>query len=258
LAARLEIGRPTPWHGIGLIRLLLPVFFLVQASFAAVCGAGHDAGSAATQPPLVRLGPAETADAFKKLGELQRGVESVSAHIVQTRRNPLLADEAVSSGRLILKKPDLLRFTISTPEEVTMVVDGTYMWVYRPKKKVAERRRLSNDYAAAQAVKFLSNIMEFSAGEMQKRFAVSVYNDKDGYLFELTPSSGLLARFLSRVTFSFTDGTAVPYSVEVVGSNGATTLTELKDVVINPVPDKDAFVFVPAKGVRVIDLQEDE
>ncbi|MBI5885426.1 MAG: outer membrane lipoprotein carrier protein LolA [Deltaproteobacteria bacterium] len=241
------------------IKLLCIVLVFIVASSTAVAAAvaGHDVDSSPSYPPLARLSPAEAQEAFKKLGALQRGVESVSAHIVQTKRNPLLAGGTASAGVLILKKPDLLRITISTPEQVTTIVDGTYMWVYRPLKKEAERHRLSNDYAAAQAIKFLANIMEFSIPEIEKRFSVSVYGAKGGYLFEMTPISGIMAKFLARVTFAFREGSAVPDRFEVVGREGASTVTELKDVVINPAPDKGAFLFTPARDVRIIDLQDE-
>lgn len=218
---------------------------------------GHDAAPFPLYSPLTRLGPGEAEEALKKLSALQHGVDSVRARIVQTKRNPLLAGETTSAGSLMLKKPDLLRLTISTPEQVTTIVDGTYMWVYRPLKKEAERRRLSEDYAAAQAIKFLANIMEFSAPDIEKRFSIAVYGGKGGYLFEMTPRSGIMIKFLARVTFAFREGGAVPDRFEVVGREGASTVTELTDVVVNPVADKGAFLFTPAKDVRIIDLQDE-
>ena len=203
------------------------------------------------------LSPGDEDDAFKKIKALQQGVDAVSARIIQTKQNPLLAGQSHSSGVILLKKPNLLRLTLTEPEQITTVVDGDYIWIYRPDKREAQQYRLSEDYARAQAIKFMANIISFSMTEIERRFTVAAYREVDGYLFEMTPKSGVMARFLTRVTFFFKDGGPVPVWFEVVGRQGASTVTEFKDVVINPVMDKGAFQFTPAKGVRITNLKDE-
>lgn len=237
-----------------LLLITAALFFVADVSL----GASQDIQTdAVVSRSGVRMSRSDEDEAFKKIRALQQGVDAVSARIIQTKRNPLLAGQMHSAGAILLKRPNLLRLTLTEPEQITTVVDGSYIWIYRPKKKEAERYRLSEDYARAQAIKFLANIISFSAPDIEKRFSIAAYREPEGYLFEMTPKSGVMAKFLTRVTFLFRDGGAVPEWFEVVGRQGASTVTEFKDVVINPVMDENTFLFHPAKDVRITNLQDE-
>lgn len=230
------------------------LLFICGISSAATNGSKTDTAASHSG---VRLSRTDEDEAFKKLSALQQGVDAVSARIIQTKRNPLLAGQTHSAGEILLKRPNLLRLTFTVPEQITTIVDGSYMWVYRPKKKEAERYRLSEDYGKAQAIKFLANIISFSASDIEKRFSIAAYRETEGCLFEMTPKSSVMAKFLTRVTFLFKDGRPVPEWFEVVGRQGASTVTEFKDVVINPSTDKNTFLFLPANDVRITNLQDE-
>lgn len=240
----------------------LTVLSACAAAFLFICGISSAATNGSKTDTTVshsgpRLSRAEEDEAFKKLNALQKGIEAVSARIIQTKRNPLLAGQTRSVGTILLKRPNLLRLTLTEPEQITTVVDGSYMWIYRPKKKEAERYRLSEDYGKAQAIKFLANILSFSSEEIEKRFSIAAYRETEGYLFEMTPKSSVMAKFLTRVTFVFKDGAPVPEWFEVIGRQGAATVTEFKNVVINPSTDKSTFLFTPAKDVIITNLQDE-
>lgn len=204
-----------------------------------------------------RLSAQELTQVFKNIRTLQDGVTSVTARIRQTKTSPLLTGAVVTDGSIMLKKPNLLRLTVFAPDNVVTVVDGQYLWVYRPDKHEAERRRLSEDYGAAQAVKFLSNILSFSPDEIERRFNLTGYKDADGYVFEMTPKSEVMAKFLSRITFSFKEGGPVPYRFEVTGKADASTVTDLSDIKINPAADDGAFSFTLPRNARITNLQDE-
>lgn len=241
---------------------LFPVLFASATALLLFCGVSRAASydvktDAVAVHSGARMSRGDEDEAFKKIRALQQGVDAVSARIIQTKRSPLLVGQIHSAGAILLKRPNLLRLTLTEPEQITTVVDGAYMWIYRPKKKEAERYKLSEDYAKAQAIKFLANVISFSAEEIEKRFSIAAYRETEGSLFEMTPKSGVMAKFLTRVTFLFKDGRPVPEWFEVVGARGASTVTEFKDVVINPVTDNDTFLFRPAKDVRITNLQDE-
>ena len=197
----------------------------------------------------------ERAQLLERLRAQQQGIWSVRAAVVQRKRHPLLKEEAVSEGTLLLQRPHRLRWEVTRPHRLIILIEGDTLLIYRPDRQEAERRDLREDFASRAAVEFLTAAMEFKLSEIEKRFQVDVLRAAEGTELRLTPRSPLITQAVASVTISLQDGDAIPRRIVVVGQKGDRTETTLSHVIINPSLPEDAFVLPLGPEVRVRDAR---
>ncbi|MBI5970695.1 MAG: outer membrane lipoprotein carrier protein LolA [Deltaproteobacteria bacterium] len=205
-----------------------------------------------------RLNDKEIEEAFEKIKTLQAGLDSASANIRQTKTNPILKKPLISEGTVLLKKPNLLRMEMKRPEHTITIVDGRVMWVFRPDTKEALKYVLSEQLMANQAVKFFSSAMNISLEELGKKFKVEMFEDAGVWVLDLTPKSGMAAKFLSKIRIYFKDGAPLPFKHEVIGKKGNLTVMEFSDTALNPATAPDAFTFTLPKDARITNTFDEE
>jgi outer membrane lipoprotein-sorting protein len=242
-----------PWQSEGSRS---PAVALRWAGVAAVCllSCWPQAGSAATAAGTEVQGQ-ERVQLLERLRAEQQGLVSVRAAVVQRKRSPLLREEAVSEGTLLFQRPNRLRWEVTTPQRVIVLIDGYTLLTYRPDRQEAERRDLREDFTARAAVEFLTAAMDLALTELEKRFQLDVLRDAEGTVLRLTPRSPLVAQAVASVAISLPDGEAVPRSIVVTGQKGDRTETTLSHVTVNPSLPEDAFVLKLGPEVRVKDLR---
>jgi outer membrane lipoprotein carrier protein len=196
------------------------------------------------------------AELLARIKERQQGIQSLRATVVQRRRNPLLRDEAVSEGILLFQRPNRLRWEVTRPQRVIILIDGYTLLTYRPDQHEAERRDLREDFPARAAVGFLTAAMDLDLAELEKRFQLDVLRDAGGTVLRLTPRSPLVAQAVASVAISLPDGDSVPRMIVVTGQKGDRAETTLSHVTVNPSLPGDAFVLKLGPEVRVRDSRQ--
>ncbi len=69
---------------------------------------------------------AQDADALKRsIMESGNRITGITCHFVQTKRSAMLAEEAVSSGKMVFRSPDYLQWSYEKPSARTFVYDGS-------------------------------------------------------------------------------------------------------------------------------------
>jgi len=192
---------------------------------------------------------------LERLRAQQQGIRSVRAAVVQRKRHPLLKEEAVSQGTLLFQRPDRLRWEVTMPERVIVLIDGTSLLTYRPERQEAERRDLRDDFVSRAAVEFLTAALDLALADLEKRFRVDVLREEGETLLSLTPRSPLVAQAVASIAISLPDGDAVPRSIVVVGQKGERTETTLNHVTVNPSLPEGAFTLSLGPEVRVKDAR---
>ena len=183
----------------------------------------------------------ENNDVFEKIRQMQNNVHTLSATIEQEKNYSALKKAIHVNGRIILKKPNLLRWEADAPERSVISVDGVTMTVYYPDIKEAKRYKLSEQFIAKNTMRFFSSIMWGSFEDMEKQFALAVSRDKGRISFELKPLSKIVRRYLSSVVISYDDRTGLPLSFEITTPKGDRTITTLSDIKVNPELEPDTF-----------------
>ena len=211
-------------------------------------------GTAGAAPPAHLIQGQERAEVIERLQAQQREIRSIRAAVVQRKRHPLLATEAISEGRLLFKRPGLVRWEVDTPERSIIVIDGHTLLTYRPDRKVAERRDLRDDFGARAAVEFFTSGMSLAVSDLEKRFQVDVYRENGTTTLLLTPRSRLVAQAIASVAIHRQDTDAVPRQIVVIGQKGERTDITLSDVAVNPQVPAEAFTLTLGPDVRVSDV----
>jgi len=225
--------------------------------FAAIAALGLSwwtPGGPAAAPAPAAIEGKERIEVIERLQAQQRQIASLRAAVVQRRRHPLLAAEAVSEGTLLFQKPNRVRWEVDKPDRAVMVIDGRSLMTYRPDRQEAERRDLGADFGARAAVEFLASGMSLAVPELEKRFQVDMHREDGLLVLVLTPRSRWAAKAVASVAFYRQERDAVPNRIVISGQPGDRTEITLTDIVINPPVAEDAFTLRLGPGVRVTDL----
>ncbi len=230
-----------------------PALLLRRAGLAALLLCSSPPAGTAATPAGTEVRGEERVQLLERLREQQRGIQSVRAAVVQRRQHPLLKAEAVSEGTLLLQRPNRLRWEVTRPNRLIILIDGDTLLIYRPDQREAERRDLREDFVSRAAASFLTVAMDLTPAELEKRFQVEVLREDGRMLLVLTPRSPLIAQVVASVTISLQDGDAVPRSIVVMGQKGDRTETTLSHVIVNPSLPEDAFALPLGPEVRIKD-----
>lgn len=227
----------------------LPAVLLLTAALGAAV-----AGPAATLPgtPVTDI---EREQAIAAIRERQKEIVTIRAEVVQRKRHPLLKSEAISGGRIFLKKPDLMRWEADKPVRTVVVSDGKTLTVYRPEEKEAERRSLGDNPVSRAAVEFLSTAIGTSLSGVERRFRLDLFRSDRQLILQLTPRSGWLARGVASIRIYYEDAESIPRRFVVLGPKGDWTETTLSGVVINPEIPPESFTLRVGPDVRVFDSE---
>jgi outer membrane lipoprotein-sorting protein len=224
----------------------------VMAALVAFLGTCPVASAAPTGRPLEGD---ERIRAVQALQARQRDVASLRAAVVQRKRHPLLKDEVVTEGSLIVKRPDRVRWEMTRPERAIVVIEGNTLLVYHPERGEAERRDLRDDFGTRAAAEFLTAGFGLAVEDLERRFRVDVYREGGWLRFWLTPKSAWVAKVITEVVITQEDGDALPRRIVVVGAKGDRTETLLTDVTLNAPLPADAFALRLGPDVRVVDMR---
>jgi outer membrane lipoprotein carrier protein len=189
------------------------------------------------------------------LREAQQGVTTVRARVVQRKRHPLLKEEAVRVGTLLLERPGRLRWEVRGPGPVTVVADGPTLLVYRPERREVERRDLREDLTGRATMGFLVAALRFDLPELEKRFEVAVHREGGSLRLHLVPRSRWLAQAIASIDIVQQDAEPVPRRFVMAGPKGDRTETVLDDLQVNPRLPEDAFTLRLGPEVKVVDVR---
>lgn len=210
-------------------------------------------------PPAKPKAPAPEAPADKGAAapdaEVQRVLDGLQAfyadardlkaQFTQTYTYKVYGRTQVSKGRVLFKKPRMMRWDYKTPVQKVFVADGATLWVYEPEENQAFRRDLASSQLPV-ALTFMSG-----EGKLADEFDVRLLQGPaEVYNVELIPKrhagdyKSLLLK-VDRQTFAVQSST-------VIDPVGNTNQVVFSSVETNSGVADGAFKFSPPKGVRII------
>ena len=188
---------------------------------------------------------------FEKVRERQKGVNGLSAEVVQRKRDPLLKEEAVSRGKLSFRKPASLRWEVESPERMIVVMDGRTVTTYYPKRREAERRDVQDDYASHAVLGFFESGISASLPELERRFHVDLFRSDGEVILRLIPRSKMMSRVIASIRIHQDPVEGLPNRIMVEGARGDRIETTLSGVILNPEFPPDTFTLRLEPQVRV-------
>lgn len=153
-----------------------------------------------------------------------------------------------SSGKVIYKKPALMRWEYQKPSARTFVLAGERVYAFDPEAKLLTRAAISSSQLSA-SVTFL-----WGQGKLAKEFSIAkkACSTCQGMLLELTPLKND-PRF-RRVLLDVDPTTAQVLRSIVVDPDGSENAIAFRKLVVNTGVDEAAFKLAPPPGTQVQDF----
>lgn len=209
--------------------VLLPVVFLALAALAA----------AQSRPAPDALARA--------LQQRYQGVRDFSADFVHSYRGGALRTQATERGRVVIKKPGLMRWVYTAPERKEFVSDGRKVYAYIPEDRQVIVSDVPSDDQATTPALFLAG-----RGDIARDFTAAYPS--------AAPSGGVTLRLTPRreePQYEYLDVTVDPATLQIRAlttrdrQGGDSTLTFANLQENRGISDKE-FAFRIPRGVDVI------
>lgn len=191
---------------------------------------------------------------FEEARDRQKGVNGLSAAVVQRKRDPLLKNEVVTRGKLSFRKPASLRWEVESPERRIVVMDGRTMTTYYPTRKEAERRDLRDDFSSRAMMGFIESGISASLPELERRFHVDLTRSDGQVVLRLIPRSKMLSRVIASIRIYQDPVEGKARRIVVEGARGDRTETTFSGETVNPDFPPDTFDLRLGPEVRVTDM----
>lgn len=109
----------------------------------------------------------ELQNLIDKMQKLYEHSDSFSANFEQTYHNVAFGRNERSSGKILYKRPGMMRFDYSKPDAKSFIVDGKALWVVHPDEKQALVDRCFKSDALTSSLTFL-----FGQGDLRAQFDI--------------------------------------------------------------------------------------
>lgn len=190
--------------------------------------------------------------AYNRVATAWSAHSSLVADFEQRIVNPVLGRTANSRGIFMQQKPGRVNITFVEPAGDRIVGDGRSLWVYLPSSAPGQVMKLPADADGAVVADLLGQLLNAP----RRTFVIgggdaSVIDGRPTHRVLLTPRVPGSVPF-QKATLWLDDQEPRPIRVQVVDPQGVERTLTMTSWKPNTVLPKDAFVFTPPKGVKVI------
>ncbi len=205
-------------------------------------------------PGLDKLPPAEKLAALlQQFGRFQKGLKTLQADFVQTRKSSLLAHESVSRGRLFFEAPDRIRWEYGSPLRMTVLIANGVAITYRPEEKRAER---------VEVGRMQQRVFHFlSAGdpidELKRYFSITFKDPgpPGNYELILDPTSHHIRKRLESLSIEIDRTRLLPVGVSWVQHDGDSLSYAFSHIVVDEKLPSGIFTLDLPPDVHVVELR---
>ena len=172
-------------------------------------------------------------------------IENYHADFEQTLSNLALGTDEVAEGHVYFRKPGMMRWDYTSPEEKYLVSDGEVLWIYQPEFNQVYRQEISTSEMLA-AVRFL-----MGESELTDDFEISFLDEceaENAYCLALIPlTSEGQYRSIELVVDSEDFSVRETTIVDPVNNRNRFVFTNVSTT--DELPES-GFTFVPPEGAR--------
>jgi len=227
--------------------VIAPVPTTVTHQVVAQAPAQKAPAPAAPKAPAKKIAP-EVKDLVDRMQAFYEKTQDFTADFKQDYKYKALRRTQSSTGKVIYKKPGLMRWEYEKPSKRTFVLAGEKVYAYDPEAQTLSVGRIDTSQLSA-SVTFL-----FGQGKLADEFAISKGECKDckGTLLVLDPLKEE-PRF-RQVRLEVDPKTAQVLKSTVVDPDGSENAIAFLGLKTNVGIAADAFKLNPPEGTRIDDL----
>lgn len=240
-------------------RIALAAAAAVAAASAATSAAVFSAAlvpakplAAQARPAVAPMTAADTAALVlvERAAEAYLSARSLRAGFMQTLTNPRTGNVMRARGEFLQRGAEQFAFQFSEPAEDRIVADGEVLWLYLP--STAKGQVLKVPRAAGAGLDIASSVLR----EPRARYRVesgdeSVIDGRSVRAVKLAPRTNDAP--FARATLWIDTREALIRRAEFIEHSGMIRLLDFTSVRTGVALPREAFVFTPPPGVRVID-----
>lgn len=183
-------------------------------------------------------------EALREVEALYSTQKTLIVQFKQITENAVLKTRRESAGRIMIQRPDKLRWDQRTPDQSLLVSDGKKVWFYTPPFDETERGQVIERKAVDVKSQLASAVLSGNFSSV-KGLRVKAIGPET---FELTPKAGT-AGDVSQIQLTIDTEAKQITHVLLLHKSGNKTQIELSQIELGkPIPASD-FVFVPPPGV---------
>jgi outer membrane lipoprotein carrier protein len=206
----------------------------------------------------VGLGTAQSAlCANAELEKIISGIErrydgpGFSATFFQESMLKAMQISDTAEGKLVVKRPDKMRWEYSLPDKQTIITDGQSLWIYRPEDNQVMVGKAPDFFGQGKGAGFLSDI-----NQIRKSFRIQILpaENEAYHRLELTPLKPTTD--LSRIVLSVDKKSFQVDQVMTFNSYGDETIIVLTDYQFNLSPDDGLFKLEIPEGTDVVQVDK--
>lgn len=201
--------------------------------------------------PLSAQNLADAEAAYARVAKSWSTTRTLQANFDQTITNPILGRTVASRGVFVQERPNRLAITFTEPAGDRIVGDGKSLWVYLPSSTPGQVLKLPADADGAIVADLLGQLLDTPRRAFTITGGESMpIEGRSTRRVQLVPKSPGLVPF-SKAVLWLDDKDARPVRVQVLDGQGVDRTITLTSWSPGAVLPKNAFTFVPPKGVRV-------
>lgn len=174
-----------------------------------------------------------------KIQDAVAGIKTIQCDFVQTKKMKMLADIAISKGRMCSEQNTKLRWEYTDPQK--------HIFIFNENKVLLDNGTTKEviDIQQSKVFKEVAKLMKDDAllkglnGD--KDFEIKFSSDGNVLIADMVPVKRQLKHLFTAITLHVSADKNIISSVEIKGQNGETTLIEFNNVQINKNIDSTHF-----------------
>lgn len=177
---------------------------------------------------------------LRQLARVQGEVEDFTADLIQEKRVSLLREKVISRGVIQFKRPNKVLIELFDPDPSLMVVDGTTLWLYFKRERVAQKYRVGDNPMLKRYLMILENPFRDEWGK-----PTSIRKEGDFAVLEVIP--GEAETIYAKVTLWVSTQTWLIRKLALYEKGGDFTILSYENIRVNTgIPDSNFTLDLPA------------